>query len=110
MGRPEDKYVKIPALIHATRIGYTYISKKGKRAGIDYDLDTNIFFAQFRKGLEQVNNKPISEETAKHLITGIRQLLSADDLGRAFFDKLQTGLEGYSSSTSITPAITFSMF
>lgn len=54
MGRPEDKYVKIPALIHATRIGYTYISKKGKRAGIDYDLDTNIFFAQFRKGLEQI--------------------------------------------------------
>ena len=24
MNRPEDKYVKIPAVIHATRIGYAY--------------------------------------------------------------------------------------
>lgn len=95
MGRPEDKYVKIPALIHTTRIGYTYIPKEDKRAGIDYDLDTNIFYEPFRKSLERINGKPVTEETAKHLISEIRQLLTAEDLGRAFFEKLQTGLESY---------------
>ena len=103
MGRPEDKYVKIPALIHATRIGYTYIPKEGKRAGIDYDIGTNIFYEPFRKGLEQINNTTISEEDAKRLITKIRQLLSADDLGRAFFEKLQTRLDGYKLLDFDTP-------
>ena len=26
MGRPEDSRVKIPALVHFTRLGYTYMS------------------------------------------------------------------------------------
>ena len=28
MGRPEDSRVKIPALVHFTRLGYTYMSIK----------------------------------------------------------------------------------
>lgn len=30
MGRPEDSRVKIPALVHFTRLGYTYMSIKDK--------------------------------------------------------------------------------
>lgn len=30
MGRPEDSRVKIPALVHFTRLGYEYMSIKGK--------------------------------------------------------------------------------
>ena len=47
MGRPEDSRVKIPALVHFTRLGYEYMSLKGKNRGVDYDEDTNIFYAQF---------------------------------------------------------------
>ncbi|WP_206214774.1 MULTISPECIES: DEAD/DEAH box helicase family protein [unclassified Adlercreutzia] len=95
MGRPEDKYVKIPALIHATRIGYTYKSIHGTREQIDYDPDTNIFFAAFRKGLQKVNGKPVSEVEAKELVRQLRLSLSASDLGRDFFNKLQVGIDGY---------------
>ena len=47
MGRPEDSRVKIPALVHFTRLGYTYMSIKDKERNIDYDGDTNIFYSQF---------------------------------------------------------------
>ena len=47
MGRPEDSRVKIPALVHFTRLGYTYMSLKDKTRGLDYDPDTNIFYALF---------------------------------------------------------------
>lgn len=43
MGRPEDSRVKIPALVHFTRLGYAYMSIKDKERNIDYDGDTNIF-------------------------------------------------------------------
>lgn len=95
MGRPEDKYVKIPGIIQATRVGYTYMSIHSKAMGVDYDGDTNIFYEQFRKGLEQINEKQIDETTVKHLVGEIRQLLSAEDLGQAFFEKLLNAIEGY---------------
>lgn len=47
MGRPEDSRVKIPALVHFTRLGYTYMSIKDKERNVDYDGDTNIFYSQF---------------------------------------------------------------
>ena len=37
MGRPEDSRVKIPALVHFTRLGYTYMSIKDKERNVDYD-------------------------------------------------------------------------
>lgn len=95
MGRSEDKYVKIPGVIQATRIGYTYVSLHGKQPDLDYDCDTNIFYDEFQKGLTKINDKPIDESVAKNLVNQIKQLLNADDLGRVFFEKLQNGLDGY---------------
>lgn len=95
MGRPEDKYVKIPALIHATRIGYTYRSIHGIQENIDYDPDTNIFFDSFRNGVGKVNSREIDASAARELVRQLRQSLSASDLGRDFFNKLQTGIDGY---------------
>ena len=37
MGRPEDSYVKLPAIAHATRLGYEYKSIRNLEPGIDYD-------------------------------------------------------------------------
>lgn len=55
MGRPEDSRVKIPALVHFTRLGYTYMSIKDKERNIDYDGDTNIFYSQFLSAINRIN-------------------------------------------------------
>ena len=94
MGRPEDKYVKIPALVHATRIGYTYVSIRKLAPATDYDGDTNIFFEAFRTSLSRINECEIDDERARCLVEQLRLKLSADDLGRSFFTCLQTGIDG----------------
>jgi len=94
LARTEDEHVKLPALIHATRLGYTYLSIKDKAVGIDWDIDTNIFFEQFKTGIEKANNKEFSDEQVKTLIQELKIKLSADDLGRAFFSSLQSGITG----------------
>ena len=57
MGRPEDERVKIPALIHLTRLEYNYLSLKTN----DYDGDTNIFINVFRAAVSRLNGKDYSE-------------------------------------------------
>lgn len=95
MGRPEDEYVKLPAIIHATRIGYRYHSIKGDVSGIDYDVDTNIFYEPFREALERINGRPVDADKAHYLVSQLKLKLSGNDLGRAFFACLQSSLEGY---------------
>lgn len=95
LGRPEDKYVKIPAVIQATRIGYSYVSLHGLEPGIGYDPDTNIFFDSFRDGLSRINGAEVSDDDARRLVGEIRRLLDADDLGKAFYEKLLNGIDGY---------------
>lgn len=95
MNRSEDRYVKIPAVIHATRLGYNYRSIKCDVLDIDYDSDTNIFFNSFRVALERINNCSISEKRVHYLVNQIKLKLLGEDLGRAFFTCLQTGLDGY---------------
>lgn len=95
MGRPEDKHVKIPAVVHATRIGYTYLSIKDLQPRLDYDPDTNVFYEQIRASLERINRRPVDAPRAAYLANRIRQALTADDLGHTFFKLLQNGVEGY---------------
>lgn len=95
MERPEDKYVKIPAVIHATRVGYQYLSIRKLEADTDFDPDTNIFHRQFREALARINRCGVDEARERHLVAQLRQSLDADDLGRTFFKLLQTGIEGY---------------
>ncbi len=46
----EDSRVKIPAIVHLTRLGYTYLSKA--ELG-NYHWDTNIFRDQFKEGISE---------------------------------------------------------
>lgn len=94
MGRPEDKRVKIPAVIHSARVGYSYLSIKSLDSGEDYDPDTNIFFMQFRKALEHINGRSFDMSFVRHLIEQLRVSLGASDLGRTFFNYLLYGIEG----------------
>lgn len=95
MGRPEDKYVKIPAIVHATRIGYRYLSLHGLEPDKDFDPDTNIFFEQFREAVERINGRSVDMSRAAYLINQLKLALGASDLGRAIFNFLQSGIEGH---------------
>lgn len=86
----EDSRVKIPALVHFTRIGYEYLSKKEQYI----DPATNIFVDQFQQSINVINNTDLSHEDAVRLIHEIGMRLSGDDLGKAFYSLLLTGLNG----------------
>lgn len=92
--RPEDKFVKLPAVIHATRLGYSYRSIKNIVAGIDYDSDTNVFYKELREGLAKVNDIDVVDSQLYRVASMIRGAVSAGDLGRAFFRILQTSIDG----------------
>ena len=92
--RPEDKYVKLPAIIHATRLGYLYHSIRNDVPGVDYDGDTNIFYEFLRQGLEKVNGQTVDLATAIQIAAELRLKLSAPNLGKDFFHALQTSVNG----------------
>ena len=89
----ENARVKIPAIIHLTRLGYEYISLHQNSSEID--ADTNIFTEQFRKAIGRINNTVLSSDSASKLISEIKLKLLAEDLGEGFFEYLQRGLNGY---------------
>ena len=94
MGRPEDSRVKIPALVHFTRLGYTYMSIKDKECNVDYDGDTNIFYSQFLSAVNRINQTELTLEDAKKIIGELKIKLDNDDLGKSFFKILQSGIDG----------------
>ena len=47
----EDSRVKIPAILHLTRLGYTYLPLKDQ----SWDGKTNIFPELFRDSLSRIN-------------------------------------------------------
>ncbi len=94
MARPEDSRVKIPALVHFTRLGYEYMSLKKMVRGKDYDADTNIFYALFQESINRINATEFSIDEVKKIVEELKIKLSNDDLGKAFFEFLQKGYNG----------------
>lgn len=94
MGTPhnEDSRVKIPALVHFTRLGYEYISLKNYSGQIDED--TNIFVDTFREALNRINGITLSTLEINKIIEDINISLSADDLGKGFYSMLLSGCNG----------------
>lgn len=60
MKHNENSRVKIPALVHLTRLGYEYLSLKNYH-GIIHP-DTNIFVDIFRESISCINGKILSEQ------------------------------------------------
>lgn len=79
----EDSRVKIPSILHLTRMGYKYISLKDAV----WNTDTNIFTDIFKESITKINDE-FEEDDAKRLLEDISLLLDNEDLGKAFYEKL----------------------
>lgn len=88
----ENTRVKIPALVHATRLGYDYLSLKDFKD--DIDIDTNIFKSVFKNGINKINNAEYTEEQIEKLINELSFSLTNEDLGRQFYKYLINGYKG----------------
>jgi len=84
----ENTRVKIPAILHLCRLGYTYVPL----AGAKRNEDTNIFTDIFHESVKRINaDTPVLD--TKRLLTDISLSLENDDLGKAFY-KLLTSASG----------------
>ena len=83
----EATRVQMPALVHLTRLGYSYFGKiHEEEAGIVYDPDTNILINVFKERFTKLN--PGKEGLAEQTLKDIRLELNNDDLGRSFYKRL----------------------
>ncbi|MEZ7507269.1 type I restriction endonuclease subunit R [Flavobacterium sp. Arc2] len=79
----EDSRVKIPALLHLTRLGYDYISLKNAV----WDENTNIFTDVFISSISKIN-PGIDRSDAKRLLDEVSLLLDNEDVGKAFYERI----------------------
>lgn len=79
----EDSRVKLPAILHLTQLGYTYLSLKESK----WDEDTNIFTDIFKAAIKRINPALTDIEVGR-LYQEISLDLENEDLGKAFFDRL----------------------
>ena len=79
----EDSRVKIPSILHLTRLGYDYLPLKDA----EWNLDTNIFTDVFLKSVLKINDS-LTEDDAKRLLDEISLSLDNEDLGKAFYKRL----------------------
>jgi type I restriction enzyme R subunit len=79
----ENTRVKIPAILHLCRLGYTYLSLNGAKR----DVATNIFTDIFEASLLRINPAMDSAE-AKRVLEDVSLKLDNEDLGEAFYQML----------------------
>jgi len=79
----EDTRVKIPSILHLTRLGYKYLSLKGAT----WDEDTNIFTDIFKDSIAKIN-EGIEDQDIDRLFEDVKLSLTNEDLGRAFYEMI----------------------
>ncbi len=94
MPHNENSRVKIPALVHFTRLGYKYISLKQYLKDNTIDEDTNIFVDLLCAAINRINEVNYSVEDTKKIVSELKIILENDDLGRAFYSILLNGYNG----------------
>ncbi|MGX1753442.1 type I restriction endonuclease [Sphingobacterium sp. NPDC055346] len=92
----EDSRVKIPAILHLMKLGYTYIPFKEQ----DRIEENNIFPNIFIPKIAEING--ISEKEAERILDEINLELDYEDLGKKFYERL--------NATSGTKLIDFENF
>lgn len=84
----EATRVQMPAMVHLTRIGYTYFGKLSEdKNGTVYDGDANILLPIFEQQFKNLN--PGHEGEFLQVLKDIRKELNDDDLGRGFYNRLK---------------------
>ena len=83
MNQNEDSRVKLPAILHLTQLGYTYLSLKN----INWDIETNIFKDVFLESVAKIN-PTLGKPELNRLYQEINLALDNDDLGKVFFEML----------------------
>lgn len=94
MPHNENSRVKIPALVHFTRLGYKYISLKSYSATGLIDEDTNIFVDLLCAAVARINGIEYTIEDTIKLVSDLKIILDNDDIGRAFYSILLDGFNG----------------
>ncbi len=79
----EDSRVKIPCILHLTRLGYQYLSLKNQ----SWDEDTNIFPSVFRESILRIN-PGLKDDDLDRVLDEVKLSLDNEDLGKAFYEKL----------------------
>ena len=92
MEHSENTRVKIPALVHLTRLGYKYLSLKTEKENIDGDI--NIFKNIFCESINRINSTNYSIKDVEKIISELKILLNNDDLGKAFYKVIINGIDG----------------
>lgn len=72
----ENTRVKIPAILHLSRLGYKYLSLSKS----SWDLSTNIFTEIFIKSIRKIN-PDIDENDIKRKLEDVSLALGSEDLG-----------------------------
>lgn len=85
----ENSRVKIPAIVHATKLGYNYLSIKDNKEQIE--PRTNIFKNVFKESLNRINNLELSDSEIDSIIDELCIVLNNEDLGRSFYKILING-------------------
>ncbi len=81
----ENTRVKIPAILHLCRLGYSYISL----SKANWDINTNIFPSIFSESLKRIN-KDIEDGDVRRMFEDVSLVLDNEDLGQAFHEMLTT--------------------
>ncbi|MDF1814750.1 MAG: type I restriction endonuclease [Verrucomicrobiales bacterium] len=79
----EDSRVKIPSIIHLTRLGYQYCSLKH----MEWDESSNIVPALFTEAISRINPDATAEDIERTLME-ISFMLDNEDLGKKFYERL----------------------
>ncbi len=81
----ENTRVKIPAILHLVRLGYTYVSLSKSK----WDINTNIFTEIFTDSITRIN-PGIETSDEKKVYENVCLALDNEDLGKAFLDMLNS--------------------
>ncbi|MEL6562434.1 MAG: type I restriction endonuclease subunit R, partial [Bacteroidota bacterium] len=79
----EDSRVKIPNILHLTRLGYQYLSLKDQQ----WDESNNIFRDLFEESFLRINPE-LADDDFNRFYDQVVLSLENEDLGKAFYEML----------------------